>query len=149
MRTVITALSMASLIMLAMNQDPASAQGAINMGMDIGAGVLKTESYSLIAAMPERRAADKVRATDAMIALLDADNLAEISAGESDPSLALTNQTLTATSTGNMLNAASLTTGDITFGANVFSGFNGVGNFVINTGNNNILQGSLSVTVQQ
>jgi len=148
-RTVITALSMASLIMLAMNQDPASAQGAINMGMDIGAGVLKTESYSLIAAMPERRAADKVRATDAMIALLDADNLAEISAGESDPSLALTNQTLTATSTGNMLNAASLTTGDITFGANVFSGFNGVGNFVINTGNNNILQGSLSVTVQQ
>jgi hypothetical protein len=147
-RTVITALSMAALVMLAMNQGPASAQGATTIAMDISAGVMKSESYSLIAAMPERRPGDKFRSTDA-IALLNADSLADISAGESDPSLALTNQTLTATSTGNMLNATSVTTGDITFGANVFSGFNGVGNFVINTGNNNVLQGSLSVTVQQ
>jgi hypothetical protein len=147
-RTAITALAITTLVMCAMNQGPASAQGASNIGMDISAGVLKTESYSLIAAMPERRRRDTVRPTDA-IALLNADSLADISAGESDPSLALTNQTLTATSTGNMLNAASVTTGDITFGANVFSGFNGVGNFVINTGNNNVLQGSLSVTVQQ
>jgi hypothetical protein len=139
---------MAAIVMLAMNQGPASAQGAADVATDISADVLNSEAYSLIAAMPERQPGDKVPFSGA-VALLNTDALSDISAGESDQTLALTNQSLTATSTGNMINASSVNAGDVTFGANVFSGFNGIGNFVINTGNNNVLQGSLSVTVQQ
>lgn len=139
---------MATMVMFAMNQGPASAQGAADIAMDISADVLNSDAYALIAAMPEHQLGDRARSTDS-VALLSTDNLADISAGESDQTLALTNQSLTATSTGNMINANSVNAGDVNFGANVFSGFNGIGNFVINTGNNNVLQGSLSVTVQQ
>ena len=148
MRTAITALSMATMVMFALNQGPASAQGAADNAMDISADVLNSDAYALIAAMPEHQSGDRARSIDA-VALLSTDNLADISAGQSDQTLALTNQSLTATSTGNMINANSVNAGDVNFGANVFSGFNGIGNFVINTGNNNVLQGSLSVTVQQ
>ena len=148
MRTAITALSMATMVMFALNQGPASAQGAADNAMDISADVLNSDAYALIAAMPEHLSGDRARSIDA-VALLSTDNLADISAGQSDQTLALTNQSLTATSTGNMINANSVNAGDVNFGANVFSGFNGIGNFVINTGNNNVLQGSLSVTVQQ
>ena len=48
---------------------------------------------------------------------------------------------------GNSLSADNITTGDISVGAGAFNGFNGVGNFVFNTGNNNNVQGSLSVTI--
>jgi hypothetical protein len=61
-------------------------------------------------------------------------------------SVAVTNQNLTAVNAG-QVSADSLTTGDVTLQSNAFSGFSGIGNFVINTGNNNNVQGSLSVTV--
>jgi len=145
LRTAITAISMATMVMLAMNQGPASAQGAADLAMDISADVLNSEAYSTIAAMPEHQPSDKASAP----VVLSSDSLAGISGGQSDQTLALTNQSLIATSTGNMINANSVNAGDVNFGANVFNGFNGIGNFVINTGNNNILQGSLSVTLQQ
>jgi hypothetical protein len=40
-----------------------------------------------------------------------------------------------------------LFSGNVTLENGAFNGFNGVGNFVFNTGNNNNLQGTLSVTV--
>lgn len=61
--------------------------------------------------------------------------------------VAVTNQNLSAVNTGNTVSANSLTTGDVTLQSNAFSGFSGIGNFVVNTGNNNNVQGSLSVTV--
>jgi hypothetical protein len=60
---------------------------------------------------------------------------------------AVSDQTLSATNSGNSVTANTLTTGAVNLGANAFSGFNGIGNFVLNTGNNNNLQGSLSVTI--
>jgi hypothetical protein len=45
------------------------------------------------------------------------------------------------------VNADTVLTGNVTLESGAFNGFNGIGNFVFNTGNNNNLQGTLSVTV--
>src|ERR1700722_465460 len=59
---------------------------------------------------------------------------------------AITNQDLSAVNTGNAISAASVSTGGIGIGTNAFSGFNGIGNFLMNTGNQNNIQDSLSVS---
>jgi hypothetical protein len=74
-------------------------------------------------------------------------DLADMSGGASPSGVAITNQTLTALNAGNTVNANSLVTGDVTLQPGAFNGFNGIGNFVFNTGNNNNLQGTLSVTI--
>lgn len=76
---------------------------------------------------------------------LDATALANeaISAGV----IASSMQTLTATNSGNTVTADTIETGDITLSADALSGFSGVGNFVMNTGNNNNLQGSISIVI--
>lgn len=78
---------------------------------------------------------------------LTASDLGTISAGQSVKTDVLTNQQLTATNTGNTITAGSVTNGDITFSGNSLGNYNGIGNFVSNTGNNNNLQGSISVTI--
>jgi hypothetical protein len=60
---------------------------------------------------------------------------------------AITNQDLSAVNTGNAINATQVTNGAVSVGPNAFSGFNGVGNFLMNTGNQNNIQGSLSINV--
>lgn len=60
---------------------------------------------------------------------------------------AVTQQDLTATNTGNTISAASIVNGAISVGAGAFSGFNGVGNVLLNSGNQNNIQSNLSVTV--
>ena len=61
--------------------------------------------------------------------------------------LAQSIQTLTATSSGNVVSAETVQNGDINIHADAFAGFSGIGNFVMNTGNNNTLQGSVSVVI--
>jgi hypothetical protein len=70
--------------------------------------------------------------------------LGQISGGQAF-AVVSTDQALNAVNTGNSINAASVRSGDIDFTG--LSNFAGVGNFVVNTGANNNLQGSLSVTV--
>jgi hypothetical protein len=77
---------------------------------------------------------------------LDLDELGQISGGQSIAA-AITNQTLSAVATGNSITAGTVRSGDINFSQGALNNFAGVGNFVTNTGNNNILQGNLSVTV--
>ena len=77
---------------------------------------------------------------------LAADELADVSAGQA-ATVALTNQALSALNVGNSINANVVRSGDISFSAQALSNFAGIGNFVVNTGANNNLQGSLSVTV--
>ena len=60
---------------------------------------------------------------------------------------ALTDQDLSATNTGNNITAGLITNGTINIGTGAFSGFNGVGNFVLNTGTSDNIQGSLSVSI--
>ena len=77
---------------------------------------------------------------------MSASELDDVSAGQSSP-ITFTSQTLSAVSTGNQINAGTVQSGNVNFANGAFSGFTGIGNFVVNTGNNNVLQGSLSVTV--
>ncbi|MBV9997031.1 MAG: hypothetical protein JO127_17650 [Caulobacteraceae bacterium] len=59
---------------------------------------------------------------------------------------AVTDQTLSATNTDNAIHANSITNGALNISPNAFN-FSGVGNFVMNTGNQNNVQGNLSVTI--
>lgn len=59
----------------------------------------------------------------------------------------LSSQTMTATNSGNVINGEIIENGDIVLSSDAFSGFSGIGNFVMNTGNNNNLQGSIGVVV--
>lgn len=57
------------------------------------------------------------------------------------------NQNLTATNSGNSITADTVGSGDITLAEGAFAGFAGIGNFVVNSGHNNNLQGSLSIII--
>jgi hypothetical protein len=70
-----------------------------------------------------------------------------VSAGAEPGTLTLANTQLNATNSGNSITASSVTSGGIAFSGNALSGFSGVGNFVMNTGNNNNLQGSITVNI--
>lgn len=78
--------------------------------------------------------------------LVDEAELAAMSGGESHVQV-LTNQNLNAISSGNTVEAETIGSGGISFSEGALSGFTGVGNFVVNTGHNNTLQGSISVNV--
>ena len=60
---------------------------------------------------------------------------------------AYTQQTLRAVNSGNRVEGDSVVSGNITTGAGAFTGFDGLGNFIMNTGHNNNLQSTMSVTV--
>lgn len=74
-------------------------------------------------------------------------DLDSVSAGESASVNVLTNQQLTASNSGNSVNAQSVVNGAISLSGSALNGYSGVGNFVMNTGNNNNVQGSVSVTI--
>src|SRR5579863_4349547 len=81
-------------------------------------------------------------AADTQRAALDDTALAGISGGQS---VNTATQTLTANSTGATITAGQVTSGSVDFSDNAFQNFNGIGNVVVNTGNNNVIQGSLQV----
>jgi hypothetical protein len=78
---------------------------------------------------------------------LTASELQALSGGANQTNMAVSSQTLSALNSGNQVNAETVQTGNVTLESGAFNGFNGVGNFVFNTGNNNNLQGTLSVTI--
>jgi hypothetical protein len=78
---------------------------------------------------------------------VDTGALAEASTG-SGSVISWTDQTVTATNSGNSATAGGdITSGGVSVGTDAFSGFDGIGNFVINTGHMNNLQGVLSVNL--
>lgn len=80
-------------------------------------------------------------------ATIEAEYLAEL-AGQGDGNYGvITDQTLTALNSGNAVIGANIGSGMISIDQNAFSGFDGIGNFVINSGHNNTLQSSLSVSI--
>jgi hypothetical protein len=68
-------------------------------------------------------------------------------AGGTGVSMVITNQTLNATNQGNTINGDVVSSGQVSIGSGAFSGYDGVGNFVINTGHQNNLQSTISVGV--
>jgi hypothetical protein len=67
--------------------------------------------------------------------------------GTGDVAAAVTEQSLSAINTGNTINAGSLVSGPISLQDSALSGFSGIGNILMNTGANNNLQSTMSVTV--
>jgi hypothetical protein len=78
---------------------------------------------------------------------LSADELASLSGEGGIPLSVWTNQTLTAVNSGNSISAGAVNSGAISLNQNAFAGFDGIGNFVINSGHNNNLQSSMSVSI--
>ncbi len=81
------------------------------------------------------------------VAPLSATTLGATRAGQGEVYAAVSEQNLTALNSGNSVNANVVDSGGVNLQSGAFSGFSGLGNFVINTGNNNNLQGSLNVTI--
>ncbi len=73
--------------------------------------------------------------------------LGQARAGQGETYAAISTQTLSALNSGNAITANTVNSGGVDLQSGAFAGFSGLGNFVINTGNNNNLQGSLNVTV--
>lgn len=73
------------------------------------------------------------------------DDLAAVR-GQGVENTLLSEQQLSAASSGNSITANTVRSGDVSM-AGALSGFSGVGNFVVNTGNNNTLQGAISVNI--
>lgn len=79
--------------------------------------------------------------------VLSAEDLDALAGGTGVTAIALTEQTLNAVNSGNSVTAETVNSGQVNIGANAFSGYSGVGNFVINTGHNNNLQSSMNVAI--
>lgn len=86
-------------------------------------------------------------ATAADTELLSLEDMDALSGGTGVQVLVDTNQVLTATNTGNTVIGDTVGSGQVNIGSGAFSGYDGIGNFVINTGHNNNLQSSMNVTI--
>ncbi len=74
-------------------------------------------------------------------------DLLTVRAGAAPTYQAVSDQVLSATNSGNSVNAGVVGSGQIGFANGALSGFSGVGNFVLNTGHNNNLQGAITINV--
>lgn len=98
-------------------------------------------------APPSARAAKVEAPSVDADAVLNAEDLDALAGGDGvDPNV-ITDQTLTAINTGNSVTGQTVTSGQINMTNGALSGFDGVGNFVMNTGHNNNLQSSMNVSV--
>jgi len=88
-------------------------------------------------------AASMQAAADSALSL---EELGELRGGETIV-IQHTTQTLTAMNSGNSVNGDTIGSGAVNLGSGAFNGYDGIGNFVINTGHNNNLQGSISVSI--
>ena len=73
-------------------------------------------------------------------------SMSELDSMRGGTQIAINNQTLNAENTGNSI-GGDFTAGDVSLADNALSGFNGLGNFVFNTGAQSALQAGLSVTI--
>jgi hypothetical protein len=79
--------------------------------------------------------------------VLSTEDMDALAGGTGVDIVMITDQTLTAVNTGNTVFGETVTSGEVNLGSGAFSGYSGLGNFVINTGHNNNLQSSMSVSV--
>jgi len=112
-----------------------------------GVAALLLLSGAALAEPPASGAAKVEPAPVETKAALPSAELADLAGGQGVEVAVLTRQQLTGTTTGNTVTAGTMTSGAVTFSENALSGFSGVGNFVINTGANNTLQGAINISV--
>jgi hypothetical protein len=81
------------------------------------------------------------------IEVLSLEAMDAMAGGDGVTTAVITEQTLNAVNTGNAVIGDVVGSGQVSLGSGAFSGYSGLGNFVINTGHNNNLQSSMSVSV--
>lgn len=79
--------------------------------------------------------------------VLSLEEMEALAGGTGVHATVITEQMLNAVNNGNSVTGDVVNSGQVNIGANAFSGYSGMGNFVINTGHNNNLQSSMSVNV--
>ena len=79
--------------------------------------------------------------------ILSLEDMEALSGGTGVEIVVDTGQVLTATNTGNTVTGDVVGSGQVNIGSGAFSGYDGIGNFVINTGHNNNLQSSMNVSI--
>jgi len=104
-------------------------------------------SASLAAAEEGPSAASVLEQSAGEPELLSMDDMDALAGGTGVDVQVITEGTLTAINTGNTVTGETVGSGQVNIGANAFSGYSGLGNFVINTGHNNNLQSNMSVSV--
>jgi hypothetical protein len=70
-----------------------------------------------------------------------------VGTGATGDSVAVTDETLQAINRDNVVAGEVVTSGNITLANGGLSGFDGIGNFIMNTGHQNNLQSSMSVSI--
>ena len=117
--------------------------GMTMLALGVTAQAAETKAKSDTATAPAATPAEQPKPAKAK---MSAEELAGLSGGKTVVT-ALTNQDLTAINTGNTITATTVGSGNISLSGGALANFSGVGNFVMNTGHNNNLQSSMSVTV--
>ncbi len=108
---------------------------------------LSTSEVALTPEAPVSEAAAAPTTAESDAKAMQTDELADMSGGSDTVNVeATSNQKLLANSHDNTIEAGTVNAGDVSF-AGSLGNFNGIGNFVVNTGMNNVLQGSISVTI--
>lgn len=79
--------------------------------------------------------------------ILSQDDMDALTGGTGVDMVMITDQTLTAVNHGNTVIGENVGSGEVNLGSGAFSGYSGLGNFVINTGHNNNLQSSMNVSI--
>jgi hypothetical protein len=79
--------------------------------------------------------------------VLSLEDMASLSGGTGVEVVVITEGTLRAVNSGNSITGETIGSGQVEIGQGAFSGYAGLGNFVINTGHNNNLQSSMNVSV--
>lgn len=122
---------------------PFDTSSMVNAGAAIGNGALSAANSAMSA---KDAASDNVFGATAP---LTSGDLGGMTGGSSIiANIAMTEQTLSATNTGNTMTVGgSLTNGPVSVDSGAFAGFSGVGNFLMNTGNQNNVQGTLNVNI--
>ncbi len=96
---------------------------------------------------PETATAIFAANTAADESVVSSDEMENLAGGTGIVPAVITAQNLNAINTGNTVSGVVVGSGEINIDSSAFSNFNGVGNFVLNTGHNNNLQSSLSVSI--
>lgn len=79
--------------------------------------------------------------------LLSMEDMDALAGGTGVDVTTITQSTMDAVNSGNTVTGETVGSGQVNIGSAAFAGYNGLGNFVINTGHNNNLQSSMNVSV--
>ena len=113
-------------------------------GLIFAAG-LASASFASAQEAPSPAPGSQANAGD--MEFLNMDDMDDLAGGTGVDVTVITEGVLTATNTGNTVSGDVVSSGQVNIGAEAFSGYSGLGNFVINTGHNNNLQSSMNVSV--